>query len=71
MASRDTSFYYSFLVLPPRKRQAIVAVWDFCRAVDDAVDEIPGEDWKNGLSAESRAKAVESIAVWRDELERI
>jgi len=37
--SRDTSFYYSFLVLPPRKRRAIVAVWDFCRAVDDAVDE--------------------------------
>ena len=36
--SRDTSFYYSFLVLPPRKRSAIVAVWDFCRAVDDAVD---------------------------------
>jgi phytoene synthase len=39
--SRDTSFYYSFLVLPAAKRQAIVAVWDFCRAVDDAVDE-PG-----------------------------
>ena len=36
--SRDTSFYYSFLVLPPRKRRAIVAVWDFCRAVDDSVD---------------------------------
>jgi 15-cis-phytoene synthase len=39
--SRDTSFYYSFLVLPAAKRDAIVAVWDFCRAVDDAVDE-PG-----------------------------
>jgi phytoene synthase len=38
--SRDTSFYYSFLVLPPRKRRAVVAVWDFCRAVDDAVDEV-------------------------------
>ena len=37
--SRDTNFYYSFLVLPPRKRKAIIAVWDFCRAVDDAVDE--------------------------------
>jgi 15-cis-phytoene synthase len=37
--SRDTSFYYSFLVLPAAKRGAIVAVWDFCRAVDDAVDE--------------------------------
>jgi phytoene synthase len=71
MASRDTSFYYSFLVLPPRKRQAIVAVWDFCRVVDDAVDEIPEDGWESGLSLEARARAVESLAVWRDELERI
>lgn len=35
---RDTTFAYSFLVLPPAKRQAIVALWDFLRAVDDAVD---------------------------------
>ena len=34
--ARDTNFYYSFLVLPAAKRRAIVAVWDFCRAVDDA-----------------------------------
>ena len=71
MASRDTSFYYSFLVLPSRKRQAIVAVWDFCRVVDDAVDEIPEHDWKSGLTSEARARAVESLALWRDELERI
>jgi phytoene synthase len=37
--ARDTNFYYSFLVLPPEKRRAIISVWDFCRAVDDAVDE--------------------------------
>jgi phytoene synthase len=55
--SRDTSFYYSFLVLPPRKRSAIVAVWDFCRAVDDAVDEAPA-----GTSAHDR------LSLWRDEL---
>ena len=42
MSGRATSFYYSFLALPADKRNAIVAVWDFCRAVDDAVDE-PGE----------------------------
>ena len=41
--SRDTNFYYSFLVLPPAKRHAIIAVWDFCRAVDDAVDEVDDE----------------------------
>ena len=39
--ARKTSFYYSFLVLPAEQRRAIVAVWDFCRAVDDAVDEAP------------------------------
>ena len=39
--ARKTSFYYSFLVLPANQRRAIVAVWDFCRAVDDAVDEAP------------------------------
>ena len=41
--SRDTNFYYSFLALPAGKRAAIVAVWDFCRAVDDAVDEVGAE----------------------------
>jgi len=70
MASRDTSFYYSFLVLPPRKRQAVLAVWDFCRAVDDAVDEVE-TDWQRGLTPEARARAEESLAVWRDELDRI
>ncbi len=39
MSGRATSFYYSFLALPADKRDAIIAVWDFCRAVDDAVDE--------------------------------
>jgi len=42
--ARDTSFYYSFLVLPPEQRHAIVAVWDFCRAVDDAADERGGRE---------------------------
>ncbi len=39
--ARDTSFSYSFVVLPADQRQAIGVVWDFCRAVDDAVDEAP------------------------------
>jgi phytoene synthase len=60
--SRDTSFYYSFLVLPPAKRQAIIAVWDFCRAVDDAADEVDG-----GVVA-GKASATEEIARWRREL---
>ncbi len=36
---RDTNFAYSFLALPRDRREAITAVWDFCRAVDDEVDE--------------------------------
>jgi phytoene synthase len=68
--SRDTSFYYSFLVLPPQKRNAIVAVWDFCRAVDDAVDEVvPEEEWAGGLTAEARARATAQLAAWRSELD--
>ena len=49
--ARKTSFYYSFLVLPPEQRRAIVAVWDFCRAVDDAVDEAPAGE---GVGADCR-----------------
>lgn len=67
--SRDTSFYYSFLVLPARKRRAIVAVWDFCRAVDDAVDEVvPEAEWRGGLTPEARTAAGERLASWRVEL---
>jgi 15-cis-phytoene synthase len=70
--SRDTSFYYSFLVLPPRKRQAIIAVWDFCRAVDDAVDEVvPEHEWAGGLTPDARARAAMQIAGWRSELEAV
>ena len=67
--SRDTNFYYSFLVLPPRKRSAIIAVWDFCRAVDDAVDEVvPESEWAGGLSDAARAEATTRLAGWRAEL---
>jgi phytoene synthase len=67
--SRDTSFYYSFLVLPQRKRHAIIAVWDFCRAVDDAVDEVvPEDEWKGGLTAAAKEKASQHMAGWRTEL---
>jgi len=60
--ARDTNFYYSFLVLPSGKRRAILAVWDFCRAVDDAVDEAHGE----GEARETAAR--EEIARWRREV---
>ena len=59
MSARDTNFYYSFLVLPPAKRHAIVAVWDFCRAVDDVTDETADGD---------QVRAGERLARWRREL---
>jgi len=59
MSGRATSFYYSFLALPADKRQAIIAVWDFCRAVDDAVDE-PG-----GTAPEC------ALEIWREEVRRL
>jgi phytoene synthase len=66
--ARDTNFYYSFLVLPSDKRNAIIAVWDFCRAVDDAVDEAEGLEaarlelarWRRELAAVFDAGAVET-----------
>ena len=58
--SRQSSFYYSFLSLPAPRREAIIAVWDFCHAVDDAVDEAPGGD-DGGRAALDR---------WRAELDR-
>lgn len=59
MSNRATSFYYSFLALPAERRDAIVAVWDFCRAVDDAIDE-PGE-----------SHPAAALARWRDEVVRL
>jgi len=58
--ARDTSFSYSFLVLPNEQREAIGLVWDFCRAVDDAVDEAPDP-----------ATAAVEIAKWHAELGRL
>jgi len=54
-AASGSSFYYSFLFLPPERRRAIIALYAFCREVDDAVDEAadPGVaraklDWWRG-----------------------
>jgi phytoene synthase len=67
--SRDTSFYYAFLVLPPRKRRAIVAVWDLCRAVDDTVDEaLPDAHMHGALPADASAKTAAQLGAWRAEI---
>lgn len=58
--ARDTSFSYSFVVLPAQQRRAIGVVWDFCRAVDDAVDE-----------AVDVATAAAEVVKWRAEVGRL
>jgi phytoene synthase len=58
--ARDTSFSYSFLVLPPAQRRGIGVVWDFCRAVDDAVDE-----------AVNPETAAAEVINWRNEVARV
>jgi len=62
VVSRDTNFYYSFLVLPPEKRRAIVAVWDFCRAVDDVADEPRGA---------GDAEVAAALSGWRREIDSL
>jgi len=39
-AQSGSSFYYSFMFLPPPRRRAITALYAFCREVDDVVDEV-------------------------------
>ena len=58
--TRKTSFYYSFLILPAPQRRAITAVFDFCRAVDDAVDLEPDAD-----------RALAAVSRWRAEVARV
>ena len=69
--SRPTSFYYAFLSLPRAERDAIVAVWDFCRAVDDTVDEAPaiaavGAEADPAVVGDVRTRLQE----WRVEIDR-
>ena len=41
--SSGSSFYHSFRFLEAEQRKAMVALYAFCREVDDAVDENPDE----------------------------
>ena len=56
-AASGSSFYYSFLFLPPERRRAITALYAFCREVDDAVDE-----------ASDAQRAAVKLAWWRAEV---
>lgn len=59
-AGSGSSFYYAFRFLPERQREAMTALYAFCREVDDVVDECndPGV---------ARLK----LQWWRDEIARV
>jgi len=56
-AKSGSSFYYSFVFLPPERRRAITALYAFCREIDDVVDNA-------GEPAIARSK----LAWWRGEI---
>lgn len=45
--NRQSNFYYSFLMLPKPKREAIETIYAFCRYTDDIVDEQSNERDQN------------------------
>ena len=59
-AQSGSSFYYSFLFLPPNRRRAITALYALCREVDDVVDE-----------CHDPAIAATKLVWWRQELARL
>jgi phytoene synthase len=59
-AQSGSSFYYSFLFLPAEQQSAIIALYAFCREVDDAVDE-----------SREPAVAAAKLAWWRTEVAQL
>lgn len=59
-AKSGSSFYYSFMFLPKQKREAITALYAFCREVDDVVDEC----------TELKVAQVK-LAWWKDEVRNL
>lgn len=59
--SSNTSFYYSFSLLPRHKREAIHAVYAFCRYTDDIVDEGPDDTRKVVLLRKWRMELGKTI----------
>jgi len=59
-AASGSSFYYSFMFLPKQKREAIIALYAFCREVDDVVDEC----------TELKVAQVK-LAWWKEEIQNL
>ncbi|MGH2567660.1 MAG: squalene/phytoene synthase family protein, partial [Bacteroidota bacterium] len=55
----ESNFYFSFLILPQPKREAIETIYTFCRVTDDIVD-----------GAEDETIKYKRLRQWTKELER-
>jgi phytoene synthase len=63
----QSNFFYSFLFLPKHKRDAIIDVYSFCRAIDDIVDDIV----EKSAGAAGYIDAQVELNRWREELDRL
>lgn len=69
-AVRGSSFYWGMRILPRPRREAIFAVYAFCRAVDDVADEegpLEGRlarlrGWREGVDAACAGRAPAGLA---------
>jgi phytoene synthase len=59
-AASGSSFFASFLFLPRKKKDAMYALYAFCREVDDVVDE-----------CREPTLAAIKLAWWKEEIERV
>src|SRR4029434_6336395 len=66
----QSNFFYSFLFLPKPKRDAIIDVYAFCRAIDDIVDDIV-EKSGAGCAPNAYAEARIELNRWREELDNL
>ncbi len=55
-----SSFFWAMRILPEERREAVYAVYAFCREVDDIADE-PGEN----------ARKTVRLAAWSEEIDRL
>ncbi|HXH65398.1 MAG TPA: presqualene diphosphate synthase HpnD [Mariprofundaceae bacterium] len=55
-----SSFFYAFLFLPEEQRRAMMALYAFCREVDDIADEVSDE-----------GVALQKLGFWREEIARV
>ncbi len=60
-SEKNSNFFLGFLFLSPQQRQALSAVYAYCRTIDDLVDD----------AGKSEKEARQGLDFWRAEVEKI